>query len=102
MSGAGGTIRIVYAYLETLESNARQTAQSLDESSMLSQLTFTQNQPVQNEFDHFMSRWDRNRGDIRDGVAGAADAFLATLQAFQQAEAEQVKALGESEAGPTF
>lgn len=98
----GDEIRIVYAYLETLERNARTTADSLEENSSVMDLDFRRNQRVQNAFDHFLTRWDRNRKSIRNGTRDAADAFAAVMNAFEATEDRFISDLEGGAASPTF
>jgi hypothetical protein len=88
-----GEILVVYAFLETLESHARTTAESLDGASQMMNLEFTGNPDVTDAYSDFLGKWDEHRGRLRDGVAAAADALLAVRQAFSQAEDQLVAAL---------
>ena len=95
-----GEILVVYAFLETLESHARTTAESLDGASQMMNLEFTANPDVTDAYSDFLGRWDKHRNGLRDGVAAAADALLAVRQAFAQAEDQLVAALaGDTDGG---
>jgi uncharacterized protein YukE len=89
-----GEILVVYAFLETLESHARATAESLDDASQMMNLEFTGNPDVSDAYSDFLGKWDEHRSGLRDGVAAAADALHAVRQAFAQAEDQLVAALG--------
>ena len=86
-------IVIVYAYLDTLASEARRTAEMLDGSSAAMNLSFGENQRVTNEYDHFLSKWDRHRKKLSEGVLGAAQAFEAVSDSFRSVEDELIAAL---------
>jgi hypothetical protein len=95
-----GEILVVYAFLETLESHARTTAESLDRASQMMNLEFTGNPEVSDAYSDFLGKWDKHRGGLRDGVAAAADALLPVRQSFSQAEDQLVAALaGDTEGG---
>lgn len=86
-------IIIVYAYLDTLASNAQQIADMLDGSSAAMNLTFPGNGTVTEAYDDFLDKWDRHRKKLREGVAGAAQAFQAVSDAFKASEDELIAAL---------
>ena len=88
-----GEILVVYAFLETLESHARTTAESLDGASQMMKLEFTDNPDVTDAYSDFLGKWDKHRGDLHTGVTAAADAFKVVCQAFCDAEDELCAAL---------
>ena len=92
MAGSDDIV-IVYAFLDTLASNAQHSADMLDDSSEAMQLSFTGNRDVENAYEDFLGKWDKHRGDLREGVAAAAQAFAAVSQAFKDCEEQLIAAL---------
>jgi hypothetical protein len=90
---ASEEIVIVYAYLDALEANARNTAEALASSSQMVKLHFDGTDEVNNAYDDFLGKWDKHRGDLHTGVTAAADAFKVVCQAFCDAEDELCAAL---------
>lgn len=86
-------ILIVYAFLDTLASNAKTSAEALAEGSQMTELSFSGNPQVTDAFRDFLGKWDEHRGGLHEGVAAAADAFQATSTAFHDAEAQLIAAL---------
>lgn len=86
-------LRIVGAYLDFLELRATESRNLLEESSGINGLVFTGTEEMQSTFDHFLSRWDRHRGDLRVGMESVANAFGATKRAFDQTDTEMAAAL---------
>jgi len=88
-----GEIVIVYAYLDTLASSARDVAQLLEESSSALDLSFPHNERVTSAYDGFLGKWDRHRSKLREGVDGAAEALQLVSDTFRQSEDELIAAL---------
>lgn len=84
---------VVYAFLDTLAANARSSADALEAGSLLIDLTFAGTPEISSAYRDFLDRWDEHRGVLRDGIAGAADAFGVTSEAFQRCEARLVAGL---------
>lgn len=96
MSGAHPQLRIVYAYLETLHSNARTAASMLTECSSLSKLDFSPNHEVTQAYDRYLDRWSEHRKILQESLDAIAEAFKTTLDSFQTIEAELINALDAS------
>jgi hypothetical protein len=88
-----GDIVIVYAYLDTLASYARQAGDMLSGSSRAMNLSFHGNPEVTNAYDDFLDDWDRHRKKLREGVSAAADAFEGVSATFKSVEDQLIAAL---------
>lgn len=86
-------LRIVGAYLDFLALRATESRDLLEESSGINGLVFTGTEEVQSTFDHFLSRWDRHRGDLRTGMESVANAFNATRDAFDKTDTDMAATL---------
>ncbi|HUF97559.1 MAG TPA: hypothetical protein VMM60_05465 [Ilumatobacter sp.] len=92
MPGANDIV-IVYAYLDTLASNALSAAGLLAESSAAMSLTFPGNEAVDGVYDDFLGEWDKHREQLRASIEGAGSAFQAVSAAFVAAEEQLIAAL---------
>lgn len=86
-------IVIVYAYLDALAANARNTAEALAGSSQMTALHFDGCGEINSAYDDFLGKWDKHRGELHTGVTAAADAFAVVCEAFCAAEDELCAAL---------
>lgn len=87
-------ILVVYAYLDTLADRAQAAATSMSESSRLSNLTFPEDDPVEDAYHDFLGRWDEHREALVEAIGAAGAAFRAVSEAFAATEDELIAALG--------
>lgn len=89
-----GDILVVYAFLDTLEHQARTTAAALADASRLTHVEFTGNPAVTEAYADFLGRWDTHRGSLVEGVTAVADALRVVRDAFVRTDDELAAALG--------
>ena len=93
MSVESPELRIVYAYLETLRSNAQTAANMLRECSALSPLDFSPNGEVTDAYDGYLDDWSRHRESLQEGLDVTANAFQQILDSFKSVEDQLVQSL---------